>query len=396
MNKPNINSVREIIIRSKPWKKLTILIASVLALFIFIGLLTTIQPAYRLYSSTISEWTSQIQGSSFLYLLRMENKSFDQAFPEDKESIDLSYLVFEMATSVKPNDARSLLGRELPGFEAYDRQILIAGEGTDYTNLTAESTPPLEVVLEDREADMPDDDTDGTTEEEDVPNDSAEQSTGEREVVFIYSTHNRESFLPHLPKTDEPDNAFHPEVNITKVSEQLAKELKNQGIGSEVDTTDFMTILLENDWNYTTHSYQASKPIVETALANNKDLNFVFDLHRDSTRRDVTTKSINGEDYAKLMFVIGGDNANYERNLKLASELHERLEQRYPGLSRGVEKYGGAGRNGVYNQDVSNNALTIEFGGVDNNMDELYRSAEALAKVFSDYYWDAEKVQGNP
>ncbi|GAE91129.1 stage II sporulation protein P [Gracilibacillus boraciitolerans JCM 21714] len=61
----------------------------------------------------------------------------------------------------------------------------------------------------------------------------------------------------------------------------------------------------------------------------------------------------------------------------------------------GVEKYGGAGRNGVYNQDVSNNALTIEFGGVDNTMEELYNTSEVFAEIFSEYYWDAQKVSGS-
>lgn len=394
-NKNKLISMNQLINRSKPWyKRISVVIVSVCILFIFIGLLTTIKPAYRLSSATINEWTSQIKGSSFLYLMRMENKSFDLAFPDDAESIDLSDLAFEMATSVKPNDARSLLGRELPGFEAYDRQILIAGEGTDYTNLTVESTPPLDVVLEEREATMPETETNDDS-DNDQTNDQ-DESTGEREVVFIYNTHNYESYLPLLPDASDPNEAFHSKVNITKVSEELEQQLEERGIGTQVDNTDIMSILKEKNWNYSRDSYKASKPVVEEAMAKNKDLNYVFDLHRDSMRADVTTKSINGEDYAKLMFVIGGDNVNFEKNLKLASELHKRLEEKYPGLSRGVEKYGGAGRNGVYNQDVSDNAITIEFGGVDNSMKELFRSADALAEVFSDYYWDAEKVQGNP
>ena len=36
--------------------------------------------------------------------------------------------------------------------------------------------------------------------------------------------------------------------------------------------------------------------------------------------------------------------------------------------------------------------MLIEFGGVDNTFEELNRSAEALADVFSEYYWQAEKV----
>ncbi|WP_417006659.1 stage II sporulation protein P [Aquibacillus salsiterrae] len=378
--------------QSKPlYKKASAMILLICVLFIFIGVLTSIQPAYRLSSSTINDWTSQIKGSSFLHLMSMENKSFERAYPENTESIDWSDVAFQMATSVKPNDARSLLGRELPGFESYDRKILIAGEGTDYTNLTYESTPPLDTVLKDREAQMPEEEVNDKESEQN----SSNQTTGDRDVVFIYNSHNRESFLPSLPDAKNADDAYHSEVNITKVSEKLGEALENYGVGTQVDKTDIMNLLVEKNWNYT-DSYKASRPIVEEALASNKSLDFVFDLHRDSSGRKLTTKTIDGKEYGKIMFVIGGNNANYEKNFQLASELHDRLEDKYPGLSRGVEKYQGAGRDGVYNQDVSSNAITIEIGGVDNSFDELYRTADALAEVFSDYYWDAEKVQANP
>jgi len=34
----------------------------------------------------------------------------------------------------------------------------------------------------------------------------------------------------------------------------------------------------------------------------------------------------------------------------------------------------------------------IEFGGYDNTLEELYRTADVVAEVFSEFYWDAEKV----
>ncbi len=46
----------------------------------------------------------------------------------------------------------------------------------------------------------------------------------------------------------------------------------------------------------------------------------------------------------------------------------------------------------MFNQDLSEQAILIEFGGVENNWDELNRTADALAEVFSEFYWDAEKV----
>lgn len=353
-------------------------------MFILIGMMTSLDPSYRVASHTVKQWTSDVNEIHFLTLMMGENRVFKEALPEGEEPIDIWRVLFELGTNVRVHDVRSLLGRELPGFNFYDREILIAGEGTDFTNLTAESTPPLDIVLEEREATIPEE-----LEKEKDPVPSKNKKT-----VYIYNTHNRESFLPYLPNTDNPNDAFHKEINITKVSEQLANELAKHGIGSQVEEKDIGSILVERDWNYSRDSYKASKEVVTEALANNKDIQYVFDLHRDSVRKDITTKEIKGKKYARLMFVIGGDNPNYEKNFALADKLHHALEEKYPGLSRGVEKYGGEGRNGVYNQDVSSNALLIEFGGVDNTFEELNNTAKVLAEVFSEVYFDAEKVSG--
>ncbi|RCW65314.1 stage II sporulation protein P [Saliterribacillus persicus] len=367
-------------------RKGSIYIIFVVVVFLLIGALTSIAPSYRFSSSFLQNWTKHIDGVSFIHLFEMESKVYKHALPVDYPNIDIWETAFEATTAIRPNDARSFFGREIPGFKSYDRQILIAGEGTDYTNLSAESSPSLDIVVEKREATVPEEEI-----EEVKPNEN-QKTTGNRKVVLLYNTHNRESFLPYLKDSNDPNEAFHPEVNITKVSDQLAKSLEAQGVGTQVDKTDFGQILVDKNWNYSTHSYPASKEVVEAVLQSNKEIQYIFDLHRDSMRKDITTKEINNESYAKLMFVIGGNNPNFEKNYQLASELHNRLEEKYPGLSRGVEKYSGEGRNGVYNQDLSDNALTIEFGGVDNTMEELNRTSQALAEVFSDYYWNAEKV----
>lgn len=38
---------------------------------------------------------------------------------------------------------------------------------------------------------------------------------------------------------------------------------------------------------------------------------------------------------------------------------------------------GEIGDNGIYNQDLSDKALLLEFGGVDNNMEELKNASNA-------------------
>lgn len=375
------------------YKRSGIYLISMVVLFVSIGILTTIKPAYRFSSQTITHWTNDIDSSTFLYLLGMENRAFKMALPEDHQLPKLSTTFFQIATNLKPNDPRSLLGNELPGFSIFDSHMLIAGEGTNYTNFPIESSPPLEEVLKDRVAIM---DKDKEKEEKIEIKDKKETpTTGDRDVVFIYNTHNRESFLPHLPGVTDPNSAQHKEVNITKVSDRLAKSLEANGIGTRVDHTDIMSELNKKGMKYP-QSYIASRDVVKDAMATNNDLQFSFDLHRDSIPRNKTTKEIKGKPYARIMIVVGEEYESYKKNMKLAAELHDLLEEKYPGLSRGVYPKKGKGTNGVFNQDLSENALLFEFGGVENNLEELYRSADALAEVFSEFYWDAEKVDAKP
>lgn len=367
------------------YKKSGLYFISIIFLFLFISIFTTIKPAYRFSFDLITEWTNNIDSSTFLYLLGMENRAYKNAYPKDKSLPNISNILLQMSTNIKLNDPRSLIGQELPGFSSFGNQIIIAGEGTNYTNLSIESSPPLEEILEEREAVFEE-----IEEEIDQDSGNNQLSTGDKNVVFIYNTHNRESFLPHLPSVTDPKLAYHDEVNITKVSEYLSKSLEEKGIGTEVDFTDHMSISKKFS-----QLYKASRTIVEEALASNNDIQYIFDLHRDSLPRDKTTKVIQDESYAKILMVVGAEYDSFEKNLKIATKLHELIDEKYPGLSRGVITKEGPGSNGVYNQDLSENALLIEFGGYDNTLEELYRTAEAVAEVFSDYYWDAEKVDAH-
>ncbi|WLV23614.1 stage II sporulation protein P [Aciduricibacillus chroicocephali] len=371
------------------YRKSGIYIICIAVLFFLIGLLTTIAPAYRLSSETISRWTSDIDSSSFLYLMGMENRGFQEAYPKEKELPKVSTTLFHIMTNIKPSDPRSLLGQELPGFDSFGSKIIVAGEGTDYANLTLESSPPLDEVLKDRHAISGDEDEEKEVKKEEPK--KAKQTTGNRKVAFIYNTHNREAFLPQMPSSTKPDEAYHKSVNISKVSARFEKRLQENGLGTARDNSDFMSILNKRGWGYG-QSYAASRSVVEAAVSGNKDLEYIFDIHRDSLPRQHTTKTIKGKGYGQIMFVVGADHPNYEKNLRLATKLHYKLEEKYKGLSRGVIQKAGAGTNGIFNQDLSGNAVLVEIGGYENSLDEVYRTADVLAEVFSEYYWNAEKV----
>ena len=80
------------------------------------------------------------------------------------------------------------------------------------------------------------------------------------------------------------------------------------------------------------------------------------------------------------MFVIGTENINYQENLNLSTKLNTIIEQKIPGISRGIIKKGGAGVNGIYNQALSPNLLIIELGGQYNKIEDINNTIEVLAE----------------
>ena len=79
------------------------------------------------------------------------------------------------------------------------------------------------------------------------------------------------------------------------------------------------------------------------------------------------------------------DHQNWESNYNFANAINSLITENYSGLSRGIIKKTGMNVNGIYNQDLSPNTLLIEVGGVDNTIEEVYNTIEALANVLNKY-----------
>ena len=102
-----------------------------------------------------------------------------------------------MTTSINPEDPRSFLGRELPGFELFDGDFLVKGDGIDYTDAPVESPPPPP-DMEPPEVKQGAEKEDKPEEGEQKASDAPEQTTDGKKRVFIYHTHWNQSFLPRL------------------------------------------------------------------------------------------------------------------------------------------------------------------------------------------------------
>ncbi|MCM3596748.1 stage II sporulation protein P [Metabacillus idriensis] len=202
-------------------------------------------------------------------------------------------------------------------------------------------------------------------------------------AVLIYSTHNHESFIPEID-AENINEAYHEDINVLKVGKKLTQLLENKKINTIIDDTDFMGEMKKRNLTFQ-KSYQVSRESVKNVLIKNNRIQMVFDIHRDAQKRDVTTLNIEGMDYAKIAFTISSDNKNYEQNKIFAQLLNDRLEARYPGISRGVFlKSQTAYSTYSYNQDLHEQSVLLEIGGAENTIEEEYRTAEALSEVISD------------
>lgn len=195
-------------------------------------------------------------------------------------------------------------------------------------------------------------------------------------IVYIYNSHQLENY------SDKDLNIYGITPNVLMASYVFRESLDEKGISAIVEEANMSEILANNNWNYA-YSYQASRSLLEEKKNKYSSLKYFIDIHRDSISHDYSTVSINSQNYAKVLFVIGQDYASWEENNTLANKFSNALNKAYPGISRGVMLKQGINVNGIYNQDLSPNCLLIEVGALENTIEEVYNTVKALANVFA-------------
>lgn len=202
-------------------------------------------------------------------------------------------------------------------------------------------------------------------------------------LIYIYNTHDEEAYYNSYL------NPYNIVPDVKLASYYFQERLKDLGIESVVEKRKIKDVLEENGWNYR-YSYNASRVYLEEVSKNNPSIEYFIDLHRDSVGKDKTTTTINGKSYARVMFLVGLEHENYQKNLDLATRLNELISQFDSTLSRGIYQKEGPGVNGIYNQDFSSKAILIEVGGQYNTIEEVANTIEVIARVLKDYLGELE------
>ena len=205
-----------------------------------------------------------------------------------------------------------------------------------------------------------------------------ENNTNIEPIIYIYNTHQKEEYKTNFSDTFNINNS------VLIASYILKEYLADLGINAIVENNSISDILNRNNWAYGA-SYKASRIFLEQAKINNPSLMYFIDIHRDSSSYESTVTNIDGKEYARLLFVIGLENPNYQKNLANTGHLEALIKQYNNSLSRGIMQKQGKGVNGVYNQDFNEQTFLIEIGGQYNNIEQISNTLKVLAQKLYEY-----------
>ncbi|MBX6394161.1 MAG: stage II sporulation protein P [Alicyclobacillaceae bacterium] len=328
----------------------------VVSVILFMAALLLVQ---RMQPQDASRLLDRVDSDTWASVMRegmplLESSSGEGGTGSRSWAVSLLYLL----TEVDPARPSTILGGTVPGMAATDYPIAIDGHVVDLRPPDDGSPSPRLFTQEEPKPDT---------------SPSGSPSAPTAPLVYIYHTHNRESFLPMLPGRTNFDDAYDKTKNITLIGARLVEELKKRGVPAIQTTTDYYPM---GDYS---KEYTFSRKTVQEMLKRYPGLQMIFDIHRDSDPRPLTTAEIGGQSYAKIRFIIGGNNPDHGANEKLAQALKAKLDQAYPHLVRDIWAKRSTTYDATYNQDLSPNMVLVEIGGPENTEEELDRSAACLA-----------------
>ncbi len=200
----------------------------------------------------------------------------------------------------------------------------------------------------------------------------------ENPSVYIYNSHQGEKYQGNALA------GYNITPGVMMASYIFQDKLAKQNVKALVLEDNLIDYMNLNNMKHA-GSYRASRYFINNPIKDTQSLKLIFDLHRDSIPKDKSTTVINNKSCAKIVFVIGNEYDSYEQNLEMTKRLNSMISEKYPTLTRGVLIKGGAGSNGVYNQDLSPKITLMEMGADDNTIDEVLNTIELLAPIIGDF-----------
>ena len=214
---------------------------------------------------------------------------------------------------------------------------------------------------------------------------AADIFSGDKPLIAIYHTHSSEAY--HGRNEHLKGEAFYAgdycwgeTKGVISVGDQLAKILAEE---YKIPVVHSRKI---HDYPVFRDAYTNSKLTLTNILREYPSVEMVIDLHRDGLARppeEVITTTVAGERLARVAIIVGRGqkgfmNSHWQQNEAFAKQLHQTMEDMYPGLSRGVLI-----KDWPYNQELHPRAVLLEVGDHFNTRTEALKAAHLVADVLA-------------
>ena len=185
-----------------------------------------------------------------------------------------------------------------------------------------------------------------------------------QKLIAMYVTHSDESYVP-----TDGTQSINGQGGIYDVAREFRDALQAKGIDVILDESTHLP--------HDASAYRRSRQTAERLLQKQPDA--IIDIHRDGIPdQSEYTCTINGENASQVRLLVGRSNQNSEVNREFAKEIKAVADKQYPGLIKDI--FIGKGN---YNQDLSPNAILIEFGTHTISKERALESTGLMADVVS-------------
>lgn len=195
-------------------------------------------------------------------------------------------------------------------------------------------------------------------------NTQKKQSATDKRLIAMYVTHSDESYIK-----GDGTQSIEGQGGIYDVARSFKESLQKLGIDVILDESTHLP--------HDSGAYRRSRRTAERLLQNRPDA--ILDIHRDGIPdQSEYTCSINGENASQVRLLVGRGNQNSAVNREFAKQIKAIADKKYPNLIKDIF----IGK-GTYNQDLSPNAILLEFGTHTISKERVLNSADEMAHVVS-------------
>jgi len=200
---------------------------------------------------------------------------------------------------------------------------------------------------------------------------SSKNTDDDRKLIAMYVTHSDESYVP-----SDGTESIEGQGGIYDVAREFRDALQGLGIDVILDESTHLP--------HDSGAYRRSRQTAERLLKKMPDA--IIDIHRDGIPDAEEYKvNLDGENASQVRLLVGRANQNSAVNREFAKEMKAIADKKYPGLIKDIF----IGK-GTYNQDLSPNAILLEFGTHTISKDRVLNSVDKMANVVSTTLYGAQ------